>query len=376
MGSRRGVAGRVAATVAAVAALAAVAMPASSAARGPEGFFGISPAVVPGLADLDQMERAGITTMRFPIFWPIIQAEPRRGRPMSAALAFERYDPVLIEAARRGIRIVPFVYGTPSFLTKHYTTPPLGSPELRREWKLLLQALEDRYGVGGDLWRENPDVEALPIKAFQIWNEPSSASFWEPVRTSPERYAKLLAISDRALGSGGSGGTRGQRAKEPQIIAAGLFGSPTHGMDLPTFLQRFYAVKGVGKHFDVLALHPYAPGLDGVKLQLEIGRDIMKAAGDARKPLWVTEVGWPTDGSPQNPFYKTQEQQATLLRRTFDLFLEKRERWRIRKVIWYTWRDNNVNEACDLCRFSGLFDLDGNPKPAWSEFVEFTGGSP
>lgn len=356
------------AAVAAVAAVAAIAMPASAAARGPKDFFGVSPAVVVSAEELDRMQAAGIRTMRFPIFWPIIQPEARGGRPMSAALALDRFDPLMLEAAKRGIRVLPFVYGTPPFLTNDFTIPPLRSAKLRREWRLLLRALEDRYGRGGDLWAENPDVDPRPVMAWQIWNEPSSASFWKHPRSSPEKYAKLLEISDRVLGSGKNVG--------PKVIAAGLFGSPTHGIDMPTFLERFYEVRGVRGHFDVLALHPYAPGFEGMKLQLRIGRAIMKAAGDGNKPLWVTEIGWPTDGNPDNPFYSTQTQQAKLLRRTFGFILDKRKQWVIRKAIWYTWRDNNINEACDLCRFSGLFDLDGNPKPAWREFVTFSGGSP
>jgi hypothetical protein len=342
--------------------------PASAGPRELKDFFGVSPAVIITAEELDRMQAAGIHTMRFPIFWPIIQPDARGGRPMSAALDFDRYDPVLLEAAKRGIRILPFVYGTPTFLTGDFTVPPLGSAELRREWRLLLRALQDRYGRGGDLWEQNPDVDPRPVMAWQIWNEPSSESFWKNSKSSPRKYAKLLEVSDRALSSG--------RGAGPKLIAAGLFGSPTHGIDMPTFLERFYKVKGVKNHFDALALHPYAPGLEGMKLQLRIGRAIMKSAGDGDKPLWITEIGWPTDGNPQNPFYTTPSQQAKLLRRSFSFILEKREPWVIRKTIWYTWRDNNVNEACDLCRYSGLFDADGNPKPSWQQFVKFSGGTP
>ena len=318
------------------------------------------------------MQRAGITTLRFPMFWPILQADPRKARPMSEALAFDRFDPLFIESAKLGIRVIPFVYGTPDFLTPTFTTPPLGSAKLRREWRLLLRALEARYGVDGTLWTEHPELEAVPVRAWQIWNEPSSASYWHPVSSSPEGYAQLLKLSNKALREGAE--ARGV-VRDPRVVAAGLFGSPSEGIDMPRFLERFYDVPGVRQQFDVLALHPYAPGYKGTRLQIEIGRSIMRDAGDEEKPLWITEIGWPTDGNAENPFYKTPEQQANLLRRVFSLLLEKREAWHIGRAIWFTWRDNNVNPECDLCRYSGLFDGDLNPKPAWPEYVEIAGGS-
>jgi hypothetical protein len=52
--------------------------------------------------------------------------------------------------------------------------------------------------------------------------------------------------------------------------------------------------------------------------------------------------------------------------------LSHRGQFRIRHVIWYTWRDNNVNTACDLCQYSGLFDINLKPKPAWQAFMRFS----
>lgn len=350
-----------------VCALSAPAPAPAAVADTPNGFFGVSPAAAYGL-DLDRMQQAGIHELRFPFYWPILQPQARGGRPMSQALAIEKIDPFLLEAARRGIRVLPYVYGTPPYLAPKFTTPPIGTKNLRHEWSLLLKALDNRYGRSGTLWKQHPKIHAKPITAFQIWNEPSSASFWHPVSKSPEGYAKLLEISSRALRAG--------PGKDPTVVAAGLFVSPSHGIDMPTFLQRFYAIRGVSNRFDALAVHPYAPSFAGTRTQISIARSIMGAAGDARKPLWVTEIGWPTGGSPNNPFYKTFGQQAKLLKKTFSTLLEKRRQWRIRHVIWYTWRDNNINQACDLCQFSGLFDIDGNPKPAWPAFVHFTGGTP
>jgi exo-beta-1,3-glucanase (GH17 family) len=100
----------------------------------------------------------------------------------------------------------------------------------------------------------------------------------------------------------------------------------------------------------------------------------MRKGGQKRTPLWITEIGWPSAGHKQNPYYRTPKGQAKVLRQAFDLFLERR--WGIKRVYWYTWRDNNVNPACDVCRFSGLLEADGVPKPAWYRYVKYSGGSP
>jgi exo-beta-1,3-glucanase (GH17 family) len=94
------------------------------------------------------------------------------------------------------------------------------------------------------------------------------------------------------------------------------------------------------------------------------------------KPIWVTEIGWPTRGTKVGHFRKTLRGQANTLRRSFNLMLARRERWGIQRVVWYTWRDNRLLPSCHICSYSGLFKRNGGPKPAWYAFVNFTGGKP
>jgi Glycosyl hydrolase catalytic core len=341
--------------------------PAAAAKKAPDDFFGISPATALDAAELDRMEAADVRFLRFPFFWPILEPEDPDGRSPRESIEFSRFDPLVLEAARRGIRIFPYVYGTPPWVAKAATVPPTESAEGKRGWKRLLRAVRDRYGPGGSLWDENPDVEPRPVKWWQIWNEPNSTAFWNQGKRAPERYAELLRISDLALDRGP--GT-------PRVVAAGLFGSPPHGMYMHRFLRQLYDVKGIEKHFDVVALHPYGPTLGGTRLQMRLGHREVERARDRRTPVWVTEIGWPTEGHPDNPYYTTPEQQARRLEAAFDLMLANRKHWRVRRVVWYTWRDNQVNPECDLCRYAGLFDENLNPKPSWERFVEYTGGTP
>jgi hypothetical protein len=57
--------------------------------------------------------------------------------------------------------------------------------------------------------------------------------------------------------------------------------------------------------------------------------------------------------------------------------LKRRGQWKIGGVLWYTWRDAPAADApCDWCVTAGLFGQTGfDPKPAYTRYVRFTGGS-
>jgi hypothetical protein len=69
--------------------------------------------------------------------------------------------------------------------------------------------------------------------------------------------------------------------------------------------------------------------------------------------------------------------QAVFLRDGFDLVAQNAAKWRLAGVIWYSFRDPGYSlENCPFCESAGLFDVDGNPKPSWYEYVAETGGVP
>jgi hypothetical protein len=60
--------------------------------------------------------------------------------------------------------------------------------------------------------------------------------------------------------------------------------------------------------------------------------------GDARKPLLLTEVSWPSSaGVVQSDFSVTAAEQAVLLARAFRLLARARKRLKLRAAFWYTW---------------------------------------
>jgi len=355
-----------------LAAIALGAHPPSAAADPPAPqFYGISPAAVEQLTD-DEYERMGnanIGTLRVAFYWPHIQPPTQAGEPGGdPAYKWADTDRIVRMAAMNGMEVLPFVYGTPSWTANDPRIPPSRTARAREAWDKLFRALIGRYGPGGEFWT-NPDlapigVEPKPITAWQIWNEPNSPTFFKQGHGAPSQYARTLDIAAEAIRESDADAT---------IVLAGLFASPKGGQEFSRFLGRLLNVNGVGDDFDAMGVHPYAPTLDKLVERFELARAVMYGHG-LSKPIWVTELGWPTGGTKVGNFRKTPNGQANILRNAFDLLLARRDDWGIQRVVWYTWRDNRLLPSCDICSYSGLFKRKGGAKPAWNAFVSYTGG--
>jgi len=310
----------------------------------PRAFFGVVPQGPLAEADFARM-RGVVGTLRVPIFWP--QVEPQPGEHDFAGLAR-----IVSAAGEAGVRVLPFVYGTPGWLAPEPARPPLGAAG-RSAWGRFLRVLVRRYGPGGELW--GGGSAPMPIRRWQIWNEPNFLLFWRP-RPSPAGYARLLRVSARAI----QGVDRGAR-----IVAAGL--APVEGGMLPwTYLRRLYEAPGARRDFDIVALHPYSSRLRGMVFQIRKARRIVARAGDGGKPLLVSEIGVASDSRLPTGFDWGMAGQASFLRRAYRLLLDNRQRWRIAGADWYAWQDLASSDAhCVFCQYAGLFDSAGTAKPAW-----------
>jgi hypothetical protein len=297
-------------------------------------------------------------------------------------------DPVVLEAARNGIRVVPTLYGTPDWVANgldgvdcggESTTgcaafAPRSAPALAA-WKEFVTDMVTRFGPNGNFWDEHPEITAMPIRTWQIWNEQNSPSFFQPA-PDPDGYAKLLATAADAIRSHDDGA---------QILLGGMFQQPFHGeppaYKADDFLKRLYGIDGATDDFDGVAAHPYSPDVSAIEAQVELLHEQMVAAGDKDASLWITEVGGSSaDGSDCDkpcPLEVGEQGQAELLRQAFGFFLEKRVAWNIDSVVWYSWRDTSPDfPVCDWCVNSGLFPEQGfEAKPAWAAFMSFTGGT-
>ncbi|HEX5984155.1 MAG TPA: hypothetical protein VFY69_08115 [Solirubrobacterales bacterium] len=342
---RRGREARAAvASLALLTLLALAPAPAGAAARAPAGFFGVTPQAALTAGDLGRMARLGMT-LRVPAYW--FQLEPERG-----TYDFSALDPTVRAAARAGVRVLPFVYGSPAWAASAPSEPPVAGGRAKA-WAAFLRELVARYGPRGSFWKGA--AARQPIRRWQIWNEPNFRVFWSP-RPSPVAYVRLLRRSAGAI-----------RRQDPgaEIVAAGL--APVEGGLYPwTFLRRMYRHAGAERSFDVAALHPYATSLGALEYELRATRRVMAAAGDGRTRLLVTEVGVASDGRYPNPFDMGRRGQARFLEDAYRLMLENRRRWRLAGAYWFTWRDGTSPDPnCVFCEYAGLLDSKGTPKPAW-----------
>lgn len=311
----------------------------------PPGFFGIVPQGSLAQQDYDQM-RGVVQTLRIPILW--YQVEPRPGE-----YRFAELDDAITQAAQAGVRVLPFVYGSPAWMRPDPALPPLDGHAQQRTWTAFLRRLVQRYGPRGTIWKGR--ASSLPIRRWQIWNEPNFVLFWRP-GPSPRAYARLLRISGETI-----------RAEDPgaSIVTAGV--APVEaGMRPWGFLREMYKVRGVRRDFDIVGLHPYAPHVRWVADQIRFVRQVMKEAGDGSTPLLLSEIGVASAGTYPNAFDKGLSGQASFLRQVFRLVISKRQAWRIAGVDWFTWRDGpEADPHCVFCEYGGLFDSAGSPKPAW-----------
>jgi hypothetical protein len=276
---------------------------------------------------------------------------------------WSRSDFEIGNAASNGVQPFVFLSGAPPFAGATGDTAPVGSTDAQQGWQRFVAAAVQRYGPGGQFWAENPGLPNRPVRAWQIWNEQNAAFFWHPTPSPPD-YAQLLKLSSSAI-----------RSVDPnaQIVLGGMYGFPHLAGSIPMtgFLKRLYRIRSVRRHFDAVALHPYAGTVRAVKFQIDRARRIMDKFRDRRTPIWITELSWSTDGPPDWPLVTTPTRQAKLLKKSFKLLLKRRKSDRIRQVTWFAWRDNNDPE-CKWCPGAGLLDLQGNPKPSLSQFRRFT----
>lgn len=356
------------------AALVSIALltAAGASARAPRSFFGVSPQTTVTDQDFARMGTARVGTIRFGIHWA--QVEPSNG-----AFDWSAPDSIIRGAAANGVRALPFLSGTPDWVAdldgykcaRGSCAPyaPAGA-KARAAWSDFVAAAVARYGPTGSFWTENPTVPKLPIRAWQIWNEQNSPTFYKP-RPDISGYAKLLAAADRAIAAGDPGAS---------TVLGGMFGTPLGGrkpgLTSWDFLAELYDVKGIKRRFDGVAPHPYASSFEKVLSQIDLMRDEIRRARDRRVGLWITEIGW-ASGGVANPLNKGRRGQAARLTQAFKYFVRKRTQMHIKTVAWYSWRDHNDPNAglCEWCPRSGLLAEDYAAKPSLDAFTRFTGGS-
>jgi len=327
-----------------VAVLVLLAAAPAAAAKVPRDWLGMAadgPMTDPGRdveREWDRLGRTGVRSVRLAFYW-------QHGQPAGpGAVDFSEYDRLVLTAARRGLRVLPVVLGSPGWAAADPRAGGASPPRDPADYARFLRELVGRYGPRGSLWAEQRDVPRRPIRDWQIWNEPDYPGFWSQ-QPFARAYVDLLREARRAL-----------RAADPgaRAILGGLTGESWDD------LRRVYAAGG-RRHFDAVALHPYTAKPRNVVRIVRIARRVMRRYRDRRKPVWVTEVSFPAARGriETGPGIDTTDRmQARKLGIAMRRLAAARRRLRIEHVYWYTWLSVESRNG-SVFGYSGLRRLRG-----------------
>jgi Concanavalin A-like lectin/glucanases superfamily len=234
--------------------------------------------------------------------------------------------------AERGITILPNVVGVAGTKTGN-RYPAINVEPTRGDWEGQLRGLLEKYGPEGEVWEKHTALAPYAPKFWEIWNEPNvgpSGAALEGKRTISQkawadRYGELLEVAHSVFTTTDS---------QAKILLGGLLSVGTFNPNARPKQQPHITVgtfiKEVGHYgdYDGVAVHPYAfTGKDNTKSPTvsDVSRvaekvmiNIRKVRGaledvkkkwvqaieagggtppaEPRKPIWVTEFGWPVAG--------------------------------------------------------------------------------
>ena len=217
--------------------------------------------------------------------------------------------------------------------------------------------MKSQDGPSGSFWDDHPNVPKLPIRQWQLWNEPDHTHYWSD-QPYVRDYVRLARAARKAIKRADPGA---------RVVMAGF---ADRSWDSIAAVYRAGA-RGV---FDVVAIHPYTFEVRNVMRIVEYARRELRRAGDPERPLWLTEVTWSSGkrpGVPPAPFETTPADQAARLSEALPLLIRERHRLGVERIFWENWISNDSNHANPF-DFSGLRDLDPDgsvtAKPAFAEF--------
>jgi hypothetical protein len=367
----------------AVALTATVSVPASAAASTgtpapvPPGFVGmvadgpLFPVTAPGVdlgAQFGRMVATGVQSIRAAFDWSYAQPYFSWSQVPPADLAeftdvggiptrFSELDALVGAAAQRGLTVLPVVLYAPLWDAAPHSSATFAIPASDGPYASFLTALVHRYGPHGTFWLTHRP--AVPIRMWQIWNEPNITTFW-PAQPFAQSYVALLRAAHAAIKQADPGA---------KVVLAGL----------PDFswlqLAKIYRIAGARRLFDVVAVHPYTRDPKGVITIIQNVRRVMDEAGDGRKPIVADEVSWPSSlGKTSDDlgldFATNEAGQARKLAALLPLLGEDRRSLHLLGFYYYTWagiedRGGLAFDFAGLLRFSsGVFTA----KPALAAF--------
>lgn len=291
-------------------------------------------------SQLDGMAAIGVKWIRHDMQWSSIQASG------PSSYNWSSYDRLVIEANKRGIKILPILTYTPSWARVSSASSSMFAQPANNDWFAAFANNAVKH------------YAPMGIHAYEIWNEPNIPAFWQP-SPNVSAYTDLLKKTYVAI-----------KQADPSaiVVSGGLSPAVTqNGRISPRdFLSGMYA-NGVKGYFDKLGHHPYTfPALPSSYYEWSAWsqmndtnpslRSIMAANGDS-KPIWGTEFGAPTNGMSG----VSESLQAQTIEAAANLMKDRP--W-LEKLFIYSYKDIGTSTST-IENFFGVVRYNGSYKPGY-----------
>ena len=287
------------------------------------------------------------------------------------------FENALAEAAAHHLTVLP---GLGAFAF------PREGTAARKEWVKYAGEVVERYGPG----------TSSNIRLWQIWNEPnmefSSSSEYLGGKPKPRVFAKFFKEMAEGMREASS---------EVKILSPSMYGYRAEGCHpschqgarqfLEAMDEELKELNYNGEHqgYDAISLHPYVfevgrPHHKHAPVNAQQVKDVKNEIRSkiaevhslhVNKPIWVTELGFPVANPaktahvpPVSPLI-----QRSLVKSSFTMMQNNRDRLNIAHAFYYNIQDApSVGTGWEY--YSGLLDVEKDPRPAWGGYSELAGG--
>ncbi len=366
----------------------AFAPPNAVAATAPPGFVGLQSWEFPSDTRWNQLKVAKVGSFRAQLSWKAIEPKEPVGdctsntNPCKHVYDWRSADRLFSAAARRGIRVMPVLLGSPDWASSDNRWPPTSTNRNdRRAFYQFASAAVRRYGPHGTYWNgKSWGTSAVRALEWQIWNEPNLGNYWyggRPDANDAKAYAEFLKATSTAA----------RRADSAvKIVAAGLpWGDPRVSMMPPDYIKGMNTVSDIWSHISAVAIHPYARDpatvIEGVRAirstlySTAVRRSDGSVDNRGRyRPIWLTEIGWSTSG-PRSTFLVSESTQASYLKDLYTRLLSVKSSYRVNGAFWFNLMDIAPPSGTSDAWYyhTGLWRKNGTPKPSWNGLKCVTG---
>lgn len=270
--------------------------------------------------ELELLSSAGVYLLRRDFLWHEIEPEKDK-------FDFSGYDRIVDEAKNYGMEFIGLLaYGNSWASQKSIEC-------IKNRGSGCTNYPPDNPEDFADFVRETVAHFRGRVKYWEVWNEPNlGPSFFKPL-SDPQKYAEILKAAYTSAK---------QSDPDSTVSFAGVL-MPDYLIEpsgIEFIKEVFNREPDIKNYFDALAFHPYMypyppslppeqdtpPSQGSIITTINSLKETMKELGIESKPLWITEIGWPTiDNLPE-------ELQAAYLVRSILLSLSKG----INIYCWYT----------------------------------------